>query len=237
VTLAAGQSTTFTVTFKPQSASSASGTVAVVSNATNPNLAISLSGSGTAAVGQLTVAPSTLNVGSVAVGSSGSASGTLTASGAGVTVTAAYPNNSAFSVSGLQLPANIQAGHSTSFSVTFSPLVTGPVSALLTFTSNAQQTTTTETLTGTGTTPHKVNLSWNASTSSDIIGYNVYRAPFASSCGSYKKINSGLDANTDYSDAGVVSGSSYCYASTAVNSSSQESAYSNIVSNIKIPSP
>jgi hypothetical protein len=237
VTLVAGQSTTFTVTFKPQSASSASGTVTVVSNATNPNLDISLSGSGTSAVGQLTVAPNTLNVGSVAVGNSGSASGTLTASGANVTVTAANANNSAFSVSGLPLPANIQAGHSASFSVTFSPLVTGSVSALLTFTSNAQQTTTTETLTGTGTTPHRVSLSWNASTSSDVTGYNIYRSPFITSCGAYAKINLVIETSTAFTDTSVVSGSSYCYASTAVDSNNQESAYSNIVSNIKIPTP
>jgi hypothetical protein len=208
-----------------------------VSNATNPNLDISLSGSGTSAVGQLTVAPNTLNVGSVAVGNSGSASGTLTASGANVTVTAANANNSAFSVSGLPLPANIQAGHSASFSVTFSPLVTGSVSALLTFTSNAQQTTTTETLTGTGTTPHRVSLSWNASTSSDVTGYNIYRSPFITSCGAYAKINLVIETSTAFTDTSVVSGSSYCYASTAVDSNNQESAYSNIVSNIKIPTP
>jgi len=45
-------------------------------------------------------------------------------------------------------------------------------------TSNAQPTTTTETLTGTGTAAptYTVNLSWNASTSPDISGYNIDRA-------------------------------------------------------------
>jgi fibronectin type 3 domain-containing protein len=107
------------------------------------------------------------------------------------------------------------------------------VSAVLTFTSNAQPTTTTETLTGTGT--HAVNLSWNASTSPNIAGYNIYRAVFTTSCGSYAKINSVLDTSTLYTDASVVNGASYCYASTAVNTSNEESGYSNIVSNVQIP--
>jgi fibronectin type 3 domain-containing protein len=121
--------------------------------------------------------------------------------------------------------------------VTFSPQVAGAVSAILTFTSNAQQTTTTETLTGTGTaaSSHSVNLSWNASTSSDVTGYNIYRAVFATSCGSYSKINSVLDTSTLYTDSSVVNGTSYCYASTAINSSNEESSYSNIVSNVQIP--
>jgi fibronectin type 3 domain-containing protein len=124
----------------------------------------------------------------------------------------------------LSLPATIPAGQSASFTVTFSPQVAGAVNALLPFTSNAQPSTTTQNLTGTGTAApnHTVNLSWNASTSSDVTGYNIYRALFQSSCGSYSKINSVLDTSTVYTDSSVVNGTSYCYASTAVNSSGQE---------------
>ena len=50
VTLAAGQSTYFSVTFAPTTTGSLSGNVTVTSNATNSPLAISLSGSGAAAV-------------------------------------------------------------------------------------------------------------------------------------------------------------------------------------------
>jgi fibronectin type 3 domain-containing protein len=111
------------------------------------------------------------------------------------------------------------------------------VSALLTFASSAQPGTTSETLTGTGTSAptHSVNLSWNASTSSSISGYNIYRAVFKTSCGSYAKINSVLNTSTLYTDNSVIDGTSYCYASTAVNTSNEESGYSNIVSNIQIP--
>ncbi len=239
VTLTSGQSATFTVTFTPTSAGSESGSVAVTSNASNPSLSIPLSGTGSAAVGQLTVNPTTLNLGSVVVGTSGSASGSLTATGANVTVTAASSNNSVFSIGGLSLPITIPAGQSTSFTVTFSPLTTGAAGGTLTFTSNAQPSTTTETLSGTGTAApsHNVNLSWNASTSQNISGYNIYRAVYTSSCGSYSKINGVLDTGTLYTDSSVVDGTSYCYASTAMNTSDEESGYSNIVSNVQIPAP
>jgi hypothetical protein len=237
LTLPAGQSATFSVKFAPLSAACASGNVTITSNASNPTLTIPLSGTGTAAAGQLTVTPTTLALGSVVVGSSGTASGSLTASGANVTVTAVSSNNSVFSLGGLSLPVTIPAGQSTSFTVTFSPLTSGAVNATLTFTSNAQPSTTTETLTGTGTPAptHTVDLSWNASTSLNVSGYNIYRAVFTTSCGAYSKINPVLDTTMLYTDASVVNGTSYCYASTAVDTSNQESGYSNIVSNVQIP--
>ncbi len=239
VTLAAGDRTTFAVTFTPTSSGNASGNVTITSTASNSTLTIPLSGAGTSAAGQLSVTPVTLDLGSVAVGSSGTASGSLTASGANVTVTAATTDNSIFTIGGLSLPVTILAGQSAPFSITFTPASTGAVNATLTVTSNAQPSATTEALTGTGTTGstsnHSVALSWNASTSSGIAGYNIYRAPYTSSCGSFAKINGSLDANTVYTDLSVVNASSYCYATTAVDSSNQESSYSNTVSNVQIP--
>ncbi len=238
--LASGQSATFSVTFAPNSTGSVSGNVTVTSTASDPTLTIPVSGDGTAATGQLSASPSTLGVGSVVVGTSGTATGTLTASGASVTVTAASTNNSVFTVSGLSLPVTIPNGQSVSYTVTFSPQSTGGASATLTFTSNAQPSTTTENLTGTGSPAptHSANLSWIASTSQDISGYNIYRALYSSSsCGSFSKINAQLNTGTLYTDSSVVDGKSYCYATTAVNTSNEESSYSNIVSNIQIPAP
>jgi hypothetical protein len=240
VTLAAAQSATFTVTFTPSSAGSASGSVAVTSNGSNPTLSISLAGTGTIAAGQLTATPVTLAVGSVVVGASGTASGSLNASVANVTVTAASTNNSRFTISGLSLPAVISAGKSVPFTVTFSPQVSGTDSATLAFTSNAQPSSTTAASTGTGTAAptHTVSLSWGASTSPGISGYNIYRAIYLGSCGSYSKMNgSTLITLTTYSDSSVTDGTNYCYATTAVNSSSEESGYSNIVSDVQIPPP
>jgi hypothetical protein len=240
VTLGAGQSANFTVTFTPTSAGSASGNATVTSNGTNPTLTIPLAGTATIAAGQLSATPATLAVGSVFVGASGSASGSLNATGANVTVTAASSNNSSFTISGLSLPAVITAGHSAAFTLTFSPQVAGAANATLTFTSNAQPVTTTAAATGTGTAAptHSVSLSWSASSSPNISGYNIYRAIYTSSCGAYSKINGSTpDTLTTYSDSSVSDGTNYCYATTAVHSSNEESGYSNIVSNVQIPAP
>jgi hypothetical protein len=143
-------------------------------------------------------------------------------------------------ISGLSLPVTIAAGKSASFTVTYSPIVAGADSATLTFTNNGQPSTTTDTATGTGTAApsHSVNLSWNASASTGVMGYNIYRAIYTTSCGAYSKINgSTLDTSTTYTDSSVTDGTNYCYATTAVNSSNEESGYSNIVSDVQIPPP
>jgi len=88
---------------------------------------------------------------------------------------------------------------------------------------------------GAGASTHTVDLSWTASTSPDISGYNVYRAVYTDSCGSFSKVNSELITNTFYLDSEVKDGMSYCYATTAMDTSNRESGYSNIVTDIQIP--
>lgn len=237
-TLAPGATCTVSAKFVPVAVGTFGATITMGSNASNSSLSIPLSGTGTATAGALSVTPSTLGLGSVVVGKSGTASATITATGTSVTVTAANTNNSVFSVGGLSLPATIPAGQSIPFSITFSPVVSGTVNATLTLSSNASPPTTTEALTGSGTAAatYSVALSWNASTSSGVVGYNVYRAAYTMSCGTYMKVNSVLNTGTLYTDSAVADGNHYCYATTAVDSSNQESVYSNIVSNVQIPS-
>jgi hypothetical protein len=239
-TLTAGQSATFSVKFAPLPAGNASGSVTVTSNGSNPTLTIAVSGASSTTAGQLTASPAPIAEGTVFAGLSGTASGSLTATGSNVTVTAATSSNSRFAISGLGLPVTILAGQSAPFTVTYSPLVAGADSATLTFTSNAQPATTTGTATGTSTPQpaHSVSLSWTGSTSPSISGYNIYRAIFLSSCGGYTKINGAtLVTLTTYTDSSVADGTNYCYATTAVDSSKAESGYSNIVSDVQIPPP
>jgi hypothetical protein len=82
---------------------------------------------------------------------------------------------------------------------------------------------------------HSVYLSWNASASPDIYGYNVYRAVYTKSCGSFTKINSEPTVETLYTDSAVTNSAAYCYATTAVNEKKEESGFSEIVSNVQIP--
>jgi hypothetical protein len=186
---------------------------------------------------QLSVTPATLGLGSVVAGSSATASGTLTASGGTVTLTGATSNSTTFTIGGLSLPTTIAAGQSVPFTVTFSPQVAGSASATLTFTSNAVPSTISAALSGTGAaaSTHSVNLSWMGSTSPSISGYNVYRAAYSGSCSSFTRINAVLNTGTLYTDPTVANGGSYCYAATTVDTSNQESGYSNIVSNVQVP--
>lgn len=75
--------------------------------------------------------------------------------------------------------------------------------------------------------PPSVLLSWNASASPDISGYDVYRS--ATSGGPYKRINSSLVAETSYVDTSVVADGTYYYVVTAVNGSGTQSGDSNQV--------
>jgi hypothetical protein len=75
------------------------------------------------------------------------------------------------------------------------------------------------------TSNYVVDLSWNASTSRDISGYNIYRSPDASS---WEKINTSLISLTTYRDTAVAAGSTYYYAATALNTEGVESSKSTI---------
>jgi hypothetical protein len=233
MSLTANQSVTFTATFKPTAAGTASGSLSIVSNASNSPLNIALSGTGTAA-GQLAVTPTSLSFGNVVVGANSSLNGSLTASGAPVTINSASLNNGEFVLSGISLPATLAASQSATFAVTFTPQASGATSASLSFSSSASNSPATQTMTGTGTaaTAHTVDLTWNAA--SGAVGYNIYRGTVSG--GPYTTINSSLDATTSYVDSTVVSGQTYYYVATTVNSESEESAYSNQTTAV-IPNP
>ena len=232
LTLAAGQSVTFGVTFAPQSGGSASGSISIGSNASNSTMTISLAGSGTAQ-GQLAVTPTSTDFGSVTVGTSKTQASTLSASGSSVSISSAAVTSAEFSLSGITFPLTIAAGQSVPFTLTFTPQTSGSASAIGSFTSNASNSTA-ETLTGTGAAPlqHSVDLSWNET--STVVGYNVYRG--SQSGGPYTKINSALDASATYTDSSVQAGQIYYYVTTAVDSSGAQSGYSNQIQ-ASVPSP
>jgi hypothetical protein len=213
-------SVTLYVTFQPGSAGATGGSITVHGVGVN----IPLTGTGASSnPGTLTIAPSSLSFGDVDIGGSDAQSLSLTATGGGVTVSAASSSNSEFAISGISFPVTIASGQTAEAKVVFSPTKTGSASGTLTVSSNASDSATSESISGTGVSPqYSVTLSWNPSTSS-VAGYNVYRGTTA---GVYSKLNGSLDATTSYVDGTVVSGATYYYAATAVSSSGQESAYS-----------
>jgi hypothetical protein len=231
LTLTAGQSYTFGTIFSPSSAGSVSGSISVVSDATNSTLPISLSGNGTAA-GMFGVNPTSLNFGSVGVGQSKSMPVMLSATGSAVTISSAAMSNTEFTLSGLSFPLTIAAGQSTPVTMTFTPQSSGAASANASYVSNASNSTALEALTGTGAAPqHSVDLSWSASAST--AGYNLYRGNNRG--GPYSKISAALNSSS-YVDSSVQPGQAYYYVATTVDASGRESAYSNEAPAV-IPSP
>lgn len=79
--------------------------------------------------------------------------------------------------------------------------------------------------TGTTTSQHSVKLNWQASTSTGVTGYKVYRSTIS---GGYYALLSSL-AGLTFTDMAVQSGATYYYVVAAVNSAGLQSAYSNQV--------
>jgi hypothetical protein len=96
------------------------------------------------------------------------------------------------------------------------------------------QRVTNAALSGTCLTLHYATLTWTASTSSNLKGYNVYRA--TQSGGPYTKITFTPVVGTSYTDTTALAGQTYYYVTTAVDNSNNESAYSN-QSPATIPTP
>jgi Abnormal spindle-like microcephaly-assoc'd, ASPM-SPD-2-Hydin len=234
LTVIPGKSFTFNVIFAPNGIGTVTGSISIVSDASNSPLIISLSGIGSAA-GQLTVSPATLDFGDVVVGTSASLTATLSATGSSVTVSSATSNSSEFTLSGLSLPFTVAAGQSAPLTFSFKPQASGTDSASISIVSNASNSPTIEFLKGTGAVPapHTIDLSWNPSTSA-VVGYNIYRS--STSGGPYTKISSALNATTSYTDNSVQAGLTYYYVTTAVDGSGTESAYSNQAKAV-VPTP
>jgi fibronectin type 3 domain-containing protein len=110
----------------------------------------------------------------------------------------------------------------------FTPSVAGTEAASLSIADNSSGSPQTVSLSGAGT--HDVILSWTASTTPGVVGYNVFRG--ATSGGeSATPLNSSPINGTTYCDATVQAGQTYYYVVTAVASNDvTQSADSNEVS-------
>jgi len=236
ITLAPGTSANFTAAFKPTAASSVSGNITVTSNATDSSMPIALTGTGEAAVPQLTANPTSLSFGNTTVGSSNVKQVTVTNTGnVSTTISSAAVAGTGFSLSGSGSSVALNPGQSETYTVNFDPKSAANDTGTFSIASNAPNSPMKIALSGTGVTSptnHSVALAWDRS-SSTVVGYFVYRS--SKSSGPYAKVNSAADASTSYSDSTVANGQVYYYVVTAVDSSNIESAYSNQVS-VTIPS-
>lgn len=194
------------------------------------------SGSTTSATAVLTVNPppaavlssssTSLSFGSVDVSSPSTKSITLKNTGnASATISNVTVAGAGFSASGVSSGLILASGQSATLDATFDPGAGGAASGSITIKSNAKNSPTVISLSGTGVaqTSYSVSLNW-APSSSSVVGYNVYSG--TSSGGPYTKLTSSPVDATSYTDKSVQSGQTYYFVVTAVNSEKQESAYS-----------
>jgi two-component sensor histidine kinase len=236
--VAASANCTISVTFTPAASGSRTASVSITDNASGSPQTVSLSGTGTGTAALVSLSPTSLAFGNQSVGAT-SAAQTLTLRNAG---------NAALSITSLALTgsnasdfdqsntcgSSLAAGANCTIAVMFTPSVTGSEAASLSIADNASGSPQTVSLSGAGT--HDVILTWGASTTPGVVGYNVYRG--TTSGGPYPtELNSSPINGTTYTDATVQAGQTYYYVVTAVASNGvTQSADSNQVS-ATVPSP
>lgn len=81
---------------------------------------------------------------------------------------------------------------------------------------------------------HGVTVTWVASVTGNVVGYNLYRA--TSLTGNYTRVNSALISGTSYTDNTVSADQTYIYAATSVDNGGNESMFST-TAGASVPSP
>jgi hypothetical protein len=137
MTIASGQSGNFTIGVKPTATGTLNGTLTVQGDSSSGSGTVNLAATVTAANPQISLSSSSINFGSVTVGSSGSSNLVISNVGtADLTVTAVSISGAGFGVSGITTPRVIAAGQSSALSLTFGPTATGAASGSLSISSS-----------------------------------------------------------------------------------------------------
>jgi phosphatidylethanolamine-binding protein (PEBP) family uncharacterized protein len=217
--VAGGANCTISVRFTPAASGTRSAAVTLTDNATGSPQKVSLSGTGTATSALVSLSPTSLAFGNQSVDVTSTAQ----------TVTLSNTGNAALSITSLALTgtnasdfdqsntcgSSLAAGANCTIAVMFTPSLTGTRAASLSISDNSSGSPQTVPLSGAGT--HDVILSWTASTTPGVVGYDVYRG--TTSGGPYPtELNSTPINGTTYSDETVQAGQTYYYVVTAVAS-------------------
>ena len=226
--VAAGGNCTIGVTFTPAATGSRTASLSISDNGSGSPQMVALSGTGTATTG-VSLSATTLSFGTQPVATTSAAQtltlnngGSVPLSISGLTITGA--NSGDFVEVADTCGSSLAGGGNCTIGVAFTPSATGQRTATLSITDNASGSPQTATLTGTGSPD--VILSWGASPSSGIAGYNVYRGT-TSGGESSTPLNSTPINGTSYVDTNVTSGMTYYYVVTSVGSNGAQSAPSN----------
>lgn len=152
VSLAAGYSLPLTVSFAPIAAGTVSGSLTVVSNATNSPAVISLSGTGVQPL--ISVVPSSISFSNVSVGTTNTQTLSIRNTGtANLTISQASLAGSTFSYSSLALPLTLAPGASSNLTVAFTPTSASNFYANLSLANNSPTTPLVVPISGTSVAP------------------------------------------------------------------------------------
>jgi HYDIN/CFA65/VesB family protein/centrosomal CEP192-like protein/ASPM-SPD-2-Hydin domain-containing protein len=230
-TIAAGGNTTFSIVFAPTTVGIVSGSVSLVNDAPGSPVFIPSNGTGVPITALLDASPINLPFGVVNLTSYSSLATTLTNNGnSNVTISSVTVAGAAFTASGVSSGLTLAPNQSAVLTMTFAPTVNGPVNGNVMVGSSATNSPATVSLAGIGGSPtsHTAGLTWNASSTTGVTGYFVYRGIVSG--GPYSKLNSPAVPATAYTDSTALSGPTYFYVVTAVDGNNVESSFSNEVS-------
>jgi hypothetical protein len=212
--LAAGGSCTISVTFKPTSSGSSTGTLSVTDSASNSPQSASLSGTGVVSSGSVSLSPASFNFGNVAVnGYSNWQAFTLTNTGSNAVSISNTTVSGPFDVSSA-CGSSLAAGSNCTIWVLFAPIANGTFSGTLTVTDNASNSPQTASLSGTGGTV-TVTLSpatFNFGTVA-VNGYSNWQAFTVTNSGSTSVSLGSAQVNSSQFDV-----TSYCGSSLSAGS-------------------
>jgi hypothetical protein len=154
LSMATGQSGNFTVAVTPSAAGTLTGTLTVQGNNGATPAVVNLSATAVAAAPQISLSSTSVQFGTVGIGSTSNLNLTISNTGnADLTVSVVSLTGAEFSVSGIATPKTIVAGQSAMVGLSFQPTVGGAAAATLSVTSNDPvNPTNTVALTGTGST-------------------------------------------------------------------------------------
>lgn len=212
ITIAPGQSAHLAVTFAPLSTGSASGSMSVttsipISKSNKPHFSsttFSLAGTGTGPA-FLAPSPSSVNFGSIQVGSSQAQYETLSNSGSSsLTISQATVTGTGFGLSGIIAPQTLAAGKSITFSVYFAPSSSGAASGALKLASDASNASLSVSLSGTGTSPGQLTVSpGSANFGNVVVGTSQSQSGTLSASGSSVTVSSGTSSGAEFALSGV----------------------------------
>lgn len=178
----------------------------------------------------LNASTSSVSFGNVNVNSNSDQAVTLTNAGNGtVTISNVAATGPGFNAQGVASGTMLSPGQTATLTAIFAPASAGSVTGTISVASNATNSPDSISLSGTGVTAasHSVDLAWSPSTSA-VVGYNAYSSTVSG--GPYTKMTGSPVAATSYTDSAVQAGQTYFFVVTSVDSSNEESAFSNEVS-------